>query len=90
MASVALSDWDNADLILYEEVTRMPPFQRKTLVLVGANGVGRRSLKEKLIKSDPRRFASAIPRNLFILTVIVCKDRISKYVFILCSQTCLL
>lgn len=41
----------------------MPPFQRKTLVLVGANGVGRRSLKEKLIKSDPRRFASALPRK---------------------------
>lgn len=56
-------DWDNADLVLYEEVTRMPPFERKTLVLVGASGVGRRSLKEKLIKSDPRRFASAIPNT---------------------------
>lgn len=56
-------DWDTADLVLYEEVTRMPPFQRKTLVLVGANGVGRRSLKERLIKSDPRRFASAIPHT---------------------------
>ena len=57
------SDYDTADLVLYEEVTRMPPFQRKTLVLVGANGVGRRSLKERLIKSDPRRFASALPRK---------------------------
>jgi len=41
----------------------MPPFHRKTLVLVGANGVGRRSLKERLIKSDNRRFAAAIPRE---------------------------
>ena len=41
----------------------MPPFQRKTLVLVGANGVGRRSLKERLIKSDPRIFAGAMPRK---------------------------
>lgn len=56
-------DWDTADLVLYEEVTRMPPFQRKTLVLVGANGVGRRSLKEKLIKSDHRRFAGALPHT---------------------------
>lgn len=56
-------DYDAADLVLYEEVTRMPPFQRKTLVLVGANGVGRRSLKERLIKSDPRRFASALPHT---------------------------
>ncbi|XP_053385482.1 protein PALS2-like [Mercenaria mercenaria] len=56
-------DYDTADLVLYEEVTRMPPFQRKTLVLVGANGVGRRSLKERLIKSDPRRFASALPHT---------------------------
>jgi len=56
-------DWDTADLIIYEEVARMPPFERKTLVLVGANGVGRRSLKERLIKSDPRRFAGAIPHT---------------------------
>ena len=55
--------WDTADLVLYEEVARMPPFQRKTLVLVGANGVGRRSLKERLIKSDPRIFAGAMPRK---------------------------
>ncbi|KAL5005849.1 hypothetical protein ScPMuIL_017007 [Solemya velum] len=41
----------------------MPPFQRKTLVLVGANGVGRRSLKERLIRDDPRRFAAAMPHT---------------------------
>lgn len=56
-------DWDTADLVLYEEVARMPPFQRKTLVLVGANGVGRRSLKERLIKSDSHRFGGAMPRK---------------------------
>ena len=50
-------------MILYEEVARMPPFQRKSLVLVGANGVGRRSLKERLIKSDPQRFGGAMPRK---------------------------
>ena len=74
---VVLSDWDNADLVLYEEVTRMPPFQRKTLVLVGANGVGRRSLKEKLIKSDHRRFASALPRKF---------DAKIKYIYVFNSD----
>jgi len=41
----------------------MAPFQRRVLVLVGAHGVGRRSLKERLIKDDPRRFAGVMPRQ---------------------------
>ena len=41
----------------------MPPFQRKTLVLIGAQGVGRRTLKQRLIKADPSRFAGVIPRK---------------------------
>lgn len=55
-------EFDKAELLLYEEVARMPPFDRKTLVLIGAQGVGRRSLKSKLIASDPRRFAAPLPR----------------------------
>ena len=59
-------------MILYEEVARMPPFQRKSLVLVGANGVGRRSLKERLIKSDPQRFGGAMPRkNIFDILLLI-------------------
>ncbi|EFX69379.1 hypothetical protein DAPPUDRAFT_7952, partial [Daphnia pulex] len=42
-------DLDEAELLLYEEVTRMPPFRRKTLVLVGSEGIGRRTLKNRLI-----------------------------------------
>ena len=57
------SDFDRSDVQVYEEVARMPPFQRKTLVLIGAQGVGRRSLKERLIKSDQRRFGGVIPRK---------------------------
>ncbi|KAL3853924.1 hypothetical protein ACJMK2_013240 [Sinanodonta woodiana] len=56
-------EFDKCELSIYEEVAKMPPFQRKTLVLVGANGVGRRSLKERLIKSDPRTFASGLPHT---------------------------
>ena len=62
-------DLDKAELLLYEEVTRMPPFRRKTLVLVGSEGVGRRTLKNRLINSDPDRFGTTMPRQLFqILT----------------------
>lgn len=54
-------DFDKAELLLYEEVTRMPPFKRKTLVLIGVQGVGRRTLKNRLINSDPEKFAGVIP-----------------------------
>lgn len=57
-------DLDKAELLLYEEVTRMPPFRRKTLVLVGSEGIGRRTLKNRLINSDPDRFGTTMPRNL--------------------------
>jgi hypothetical protein len=63
LAPFVCADFDTADIQCYEEVRRMAPFQRRVLVLVGAHGVGRRSLKEKLIKDDPRRFGSVIPRE---------------------------
>lgn len=56
-------DFDKADLLLYEEVTRMPPFKRKTLVLIGTQGVGRRTLKNRLINSDPDKFGGVIPHT---------------------------
>lgn len=55
--------FDRNDLMIYEEVARMPPFQRKTLVLIGPQGVGRRTLKMRLIKADPHRFGQVIPRE---------------------------
>uniref|UniRef100_A0AAG5DBX4 Uncharacterized protein n=1 Tax=Anopheles atroparvus TaxID=41427 RepID=A0AAG5DBX4_ANOAO len=57
------SEFDKADLMLYEEVTKMPPFKRKTLVLVGVAGVGRRTLKNRLINSDPDKFGSVLPHT---------------------------
>ncbi|KAF2898279.1 hypothetical protein ILUMI_07895 [Ignelater luminosus] len=59
--SKSSSDFDKAELLLYEEVTRMPPFKRKTLVLIGTQGVGRRTLKNRLINSDPEKFAGVCP-----------------------------
>ena len=33
--------YDKAEMLLYEEVTLMKPFRRKTLVIIGTGGVGR-------------------------------------------------
>ena len=48
---------------MYEEVTLMKPFRRKTLVLIGASGVARRSLKQKILNADPDQFASPLPHT---------------------------
>lgn len=54
-------EFDRHELRIYEEVAKVPPFRRKTLVLIGAQGVGRRSLKNKLLVSDPQRYGTTIP-----------------------------
>ncbi|KAJ8377380.1 hypothetical protein AAFF_G00261090 [Aldrovandia affinis] len=56
------AEFDRHELLIYEEVAKMPPFRRKTLVLIGAQGVGRRSLKNKLLVSDPERYTSRKPK----------------------------
>lgn len=61
--SKSCNEFDKAEMVLYEEVTKMPPFRRKTLVLVGVQGVGRRTLKSRLINSDPNKFGTIIPRE---------------------------
>uniref|UniRef100_A0A1A8I6A5 Peripheral plasma membrane protein CASK n=1 Tax=Nothobranchius kuhntae TaxID=321403 RepID=A0A1A8I6A5_NOTKU len=53
----------NADLVTYEEVVKLPSFKRKTLVLLGAHGVGRRHIKNTLIAKHPDRFAYPIPHT---------------------------
>ncbi|CAH1781972.1 unnamed protein product [Owenia fusiformis] len=55
--------FDQLDLVTYEEVVRLPAFMRKTLVLLGAHGVGRRHIKNTLITSHPERFAYPIPHT---------------------------
>lgn len=55
------SMFDKGDICLYQEVARMPPFARKCLILIGAQGVGRRTLKNRLISLDPERFGTTKP-----------------------------
>ena len=51
--SKANTEHDKAELALYEEVTLMKPFRRKTLILIGASGSSRRALKHRIINGDP-------------------------------------
>ncbi|TKS67904.1 Peripheral plasma membrane protein CASK [Collichthys lucidus] len=55
--------FDQLDLVTYEEVVTLPAFKRKTLVLLGAHGVGRRHIKNTLITKHPDRFAYPIPHT---------------------------
>lgn len=71
-------EFDKAELILYEEVTKMPPFKRRTLALIGTTGVGRRTLKCRLINSDPEKFAGVIPCKYKIKKCFIVKTDIFK------------
>ncbi|XP_076009896.1 protein PALS2-like [Genypterus blacodes] len=55
------AEFDRYELQIYEEVAKMPPFQRKTLILIGAQGVGRRSLKNRLIVINPLLYGTTVP-----------------------------
>lgn len=71
-------EFDKADLFLYEEVTQMPPFKRRTLALIGPPGVGRRTLKGRLINSNPDKFAGVIPGNLMVFITKCYKTSVTR------------
>uniref|UniRef100_A0A3Q2KWT1 55 kDa erythrocyte membrane protein n=1 Tax=Equus caballus TaxID=9796 RepID=A0A3Q2KWT1_HORSE len=55
------SIFDQLDVVSYEEVVRLPAFKRKTLVLIGASGVGRSHVKNALLSQNPEKFAYPVP-----------------------------
>ncbi|KAF8789467.1 Peripheral plasma membrane protein CASK like protein [Argiope bruennichi] len=55
--------FDQLDVVTYEEVVKLPAFRRKTLVLLGAHGVGRRHIKNTLISHHPDKYAYPIPHT---------------------------
>ncbi|KAK2581463.1 hypothetical protein KPH14_005132 [Odynerus spinipes] len=57
--------FDQLDVVTYEEVVKLPypAFQRKTLVLLGAHGVGRRHIKNTIIAKHPDKYAYPIPHT---------------------------
>jgi calcium/calmodulin-dependent serine protein kinase len=55
--------FDQLDLATYEEVVKLPAYHRKTLVLLGAHGVGRRHIKNSLISAHTDKYAYPIPHT---------------------------
>ena len=55
------ADFDRHEIITYEEVVKAPPSQRNVIALIGAQGVGRRGLKYRLIDTDKERYATTLP-----------------------------
>ncbi|VDP75414.1 unnamed protein product [Echinostoma caproni] len=49
-------EYENKDLVIYEEVALISGFQRPVICLVGADGVGRRSMRRMLVRSNPERY----------------------------------
>lgn len=52
---------DTLDVPSYEEVIRLTSFKRKSLVLLGAHGIGRRHIKNTLISTNPDKYCYPIP-----------------------------
>lgn len=71
-------EFDKADLLLYEEVTQVR-LKRRTLALVGPTGVGRRTLKGRLINSDPTKYEGVIPGNLCGNIIYLCDSRSNTF-----------
>ncbi|XP_054610812.1 55 kDa erythrocyte membrane protein isoform X4 [Dunckerocampus dactyliophorus] len=57
------SIFDQLDVISYEEVVKLPAFERKTLVLIGAPGVGRSHIKNSLLTKYPEKFSYPVPHT---------------------------
>ena len=54
-------EFDKAELTLYEAVEKMPPFSRKTLVLVSPPGLGKQQIIRRLVESNPDMFGTTMP-----------------------------
>lgn len=54
-------DFDAAELTVYEAVEKMPPFSRKTLVLVGASAIDKSGLIARLVDHNPDLFGTVVP-----------------------------
>ncbi|KAM9846728.1 55 kDa erythrocyte membrane protein isoform 2-T2 [Aulostomus maculatus] len=57
------SIFDQLDVVSYEEVVQLPAFKRKTLVLIGAPGVGRSHIKNALLTRYPEKFSYPAPHT---------------------------
>ena len=58
-----LTEQDSEEILTYEEVVAYypQPNRKRPIVLIGAPYVGRHELRQRLMESDPDRFAAAVP-----------------------------
>lgn len=62
---LALADVDAQKILSYEKVAlHCPqPNRKRPIILIGPPDVGRQELRQRLMESDPDRFAAAVPRK---------------------------
>jgi len=65
---LAFADIDAEKILSYEEVSRYnpQPNRKRPIILIGPPNVGRQELRQRLMESDPDRFAAAVPRKCFL------------------------
>ncbi|CAK9298779.1 unnamed protein product [Gordionus sp. m RMFG-2023] len=57
------NEFESCDVRVYREVSKMPPFQRKCLILVGPRGVGKAFIKQMLLNKGESCFAAPVPHT---------------------------
>ena len=75
---------DTDEVLTYEEVALYypQPNRKRPIVLIGPPNVGRQELRQRLMESDPERFAPALPRKF----VCVLSSPPTPLVICLCAQ----
>jgi len=68
---LALLGVDAEKILSYEEVALYypQPNRKRPVILIGPPNVGRQELRQRLMESDPDRFAAAVPRKCLLLTL---------------------
>ena len=61
---ILLTEFDAEEILTYEDVALYypQPNRKRPVVLIGPPNVGRQELRQRLMESDPDRFAAAVPR----------------------------
>ena len=84
-------EFDKAELTLYEAVEKMPPFSRKTLVLVSPPGLGKQQIIRRLVESNPDMFGTTMPSKLQKIQTISALMKyfivVDKYAFLSIQNT---
>uniref|UniRef100_A0A3B4FHG0 Membrane palmitoylated protein 5 n=1 Tax=Pundamilia nyererei TaxID=303518 RepID=A0A3B4FHG0_9CICH len=58
-------DLDNEEILTYEEMAlyHQPANRKRPIALIGPSGCGQEQLRQRLLNSEPERFAGAVPRK---------------------------